>query len=255
MKPDEVYHLAATHVSSEWKDQTSSSLHDKELFDYNVLATSNILSVCWDYLKDTKLVFAGSCLMFDASKSKIQTEKTPFKSNSLYGLAKITENALVKYYRSKGLHCSTAILYNHESHRRSSHFVTKKIVSNMVKISRGEIDSFSLGNIYTKKDWGYAKEYVEAMYLMAQAKFADDYIISSGKLHSIKDFIDICANKLGIDNWGKYIKIEPQIISRKFNNQLLGSNLKIQKKLGWKPSVNLKQLIEIMIYNEINNVR
>ena len=251
LQPDEIYHLAAVHVSSEWNSQTSGIFYDKELFDRNVLATSNILSVCWNYLKNAKLVFAGSCLMFDNSRTKIQTEKTPFNSKSLYGLAKITENALVKYYRSKGLHCSTAILYNHESHRRSIDFVTKKIVSNMVKILRGEINTFSLGNISTQKDWGYAKEYVEAMCLMAQAKVADDYIISSGTLHSIKDFIDICANKLKIDDWEKHVKIDPQIISRKLSSQLLGSNLKIQKKLDWKPLVNLERLIEIMIDHEI----
>ena len=251
IKPDEIYHLAASHFSSQDNLESKNYL-DKQLFDNNVKATSNILYSCLEIAPKARIVLAGSCLMFDNTKSNIQNELTPFESNSLYGLSKIAEYYLANYYRNNGLHVSMAILYNHESSRRSINFVTKKIISNMIAIKNRQIINFSLGNINSKKDWGYAKDYVNGMYLMAQQEFPDDYILSSGKLNSIKDIIDICADYLGISDWEKFITIEPGIITRSISSQLLGDPNKANQKLGWNNSVSFKELIELMIKDELD---
>lgn len=135
IQPDEIYHMAAYHVSSDGVGN-GNTVREQEVYNKNVLATANILEACCHLSRHTKVITAGSCLMYDASDTVCQTESTPFASNSLYGMAKISENMLVRFYREKGLYACTAILYNHESHRRASQFVTKKIVENMVRIKK-----------------------------------------------------------------------------------------------------------------------
>ena len=189
--------------------------------------------------------------MYDDSATMNQDEKTPFASSSLYGLAKITEGSLVKYYRNKGLHASVAILFNHESSRRSDSFVTKKIVKNLVAYKKGKIKSFTLGALDFKKDWGYAKDYVNAIYLMAQQNLADDYIVASGVNYSIEQFVQIAADKLGIDNWRVAVELNKNILSRKVNTNLLGNCELTKKKLGWEHTLDLGSLIELMIKNEL----
>jgi len=252
IEPDEIYHVAAFHVSAQGVSGNKHQ-YEKQLFDYNIKSTSNILSICYECSKKTKIVLAGSCLMFDNSETQIQNENTSFDSKSLYGLAKITENSLAKYYRSKGLNVSSAILYNHESSRRSDDFVTKKIVKNMVAVKKGEIQKFTLGSINTKKDWGYAKDYAFGMYSMIQQEIADDYILSSGKLHTIKEFIEVCANILNILNWQNHIETDSSIIDRKIDGQLFGDCSKAKEVLNWHNDLELKDLIKLMIENEMNN--
>jgi len=248
IRPDEIYHLAATHQSSQGRTV------ENILYNKNICATSNILAAAMEGLKDAKILLAGSCLMFDNSRTQKQSEKTPFNSNSLYGLEKIAENKLAGYYRRKGLFVCNAILYNHESSRRADSFVTKKIVKNMVALKKGEIKNFSLGNLDTQKDWGYAKDYVQAMWLMMQAKTPEDYILSTGALHSIADFADICAQILKIKDWRSHVKLDKNIIARNFKATTLTADCgKARQKLGWKHSLDLKGLIKLMISNEMNN--
>ena len=249
VKPDEFYHLAASHFSS----QTSSINREQSLYKVNVLATFNTLSAIKEVSKESRVVTAGSCLMFDASDNSPQNEKTSFKTKSFYGLAKVTENILVKFFREQGLHISMAILYNHESPRRSKNFVTKKIVQNMVLLFKGEIKSFELGNIDIVKDWGYAKDYVYGMWLMAQQPKPHDYILASGKGHKIRDFIDHAAEILNISNWGPFITLKPNIITRNLNIDLIGDPTLAFQKLKWNHTINFYQLIELMVKNELNN--
>ena len=249
IQPDEIYHLAASHVSSQGVKQ-NKVLYEKQLFDNNVKATSNILCICFESLKDARVVLAGSCLMYDNSKENIQNEFTAFNSKSLYGLSKITENSLTKYYRNNGFHASMAILYNHESPRRSINFVTKKIVRNMVAIKNNRINHFTLGNIDIKKDWGFAKDYVYGMYLMAQQDCPDDFILSSGELHSIRNILQICADILKINNWEEYVQIDPTILDRKINNQLFGDCTKARQNLRWEKTVNFHELVTLLIETE-----
>lgn len=252
LNPDEIYHLAASHVSSQ--SSVNSSSDELLLYDKNVNATLNILGICSEYLENTKVVMAGSCLVFDNSQTTIQNESTNLASNSLYGLAKIAEMNLASYFRTKGLHVSIAILYNHESSRRKDTFVTKKIIKNLVAIKQNKIDKFTLGNIDIQKDWGYAKDYVYAMYLMAQQNIPEDYVLSSGKTNSIRRFIKITVEKLGIKGWKKNIILDDNIITRKNKTTLVGDSSKAINQLKWNnKDTSLEDIIELMIKNEVNN--
>lgn len=249
VQPDEIYHMAAYHASAEGVGNLDA-LREQEVFNKNVLATANILEASYCLSKSIRIVTAGSCLMYDASNTQIQTEKTPFESQSLYGMAKITENMLVQYYRKRGLYACTAILYNHESHRRGAQFVTKKIVENMIKIKQGKIRSFTLGSLDAEKDWGYAGDYAEAMWLMLQAACPKDYIVATGTLHSIYDFVRTCANILGIKEWEKHVVLDSSIINRTIQGRLKGNSEAIQQELSWCMRKNFEEIVEDMIKNE-----
>lgn len=249
IQPSELYHLSASHVSSEGK-RNGEAVDDNQLFQWNVSATANLLAACDKVSRNTRILTAGSCLMFDSSNTERQDERTPYNSNSLYGIGKITENQLVKYYRKQGIYACTAILYNHESHRRSEDFVTRKIVKNMCMLKKDSSHRFSLGNVEVKKDWGYAKDYVKGMYLMLQSRNPQDYILSSGELHSIREFLEICADILELDNWTEHVEINCSITNRNNKTQLWGNPVKIEKELGWKREKNFKEWISEMIAEE-----
>ena len=253
IRPTEIYHMAAYHVSSEGKGN-GSIIREQELYNKNVVATANILEACYLFSPKTRVLTAGSCLMYDGSSTSVQTEDTAFDSQSLYGLAKISENMLVKYYRNKGIFACTAILYNHESHRRSSNFVTKKIVENLVKIKKGEIQKFSLGSLDIKKDWGFAGDYVDGMILMLHQKIPKDYILSSGELHTIRDFLSVCSKKLGVNDWERFVDISNTIVNRSIQGQLFGNCLAIEKGLGWKRKKDFESLVEEMLEYEQNEI-
>lgn len=250
IQPDVIFHMAAYHVSSEGEGN-GKVVREQEIFNKNVQATANILESCYLFSKHTRIITAGSCLMYDASKTNYQSEKTSYDSKSLYGLAKITENRLVEYYREKEIFACTAILYNHESHRRASQFVTKKIVENMVKIKKGEIDTFTLGSLDTQKDWGYAGDYANAMYLMSQSDCPKDYIVASGEMHTIGDFVGKCAEILEIADWKEHIKIDEGIISRKIEGRLLGESALIEQELNWKQEFTFTDLVAEMVNYEM----
>lgn len=247
IQPDEIYHLAAVHQSSEKQNSELS------LFNNNILITSTLLDCCRNYCPNAKIIHAGSCLMYDNVSISPQTENLAFNSQSLYGLAKITENNLIHYYKNQGLFACTAILYNHESSRRKDDFVTKKIIKNMVAVKNKQIDCFSLGNINIQKDWGYAKDYAYGMFLMAQQDKPMDYILATHSLHTIKDIIELCAEYLNIPNWEQHIKTNTTVISRATNSILCGDNSKAKKELNWQSSITFQELIRLMIENEINN--
>lgn len=251
IQPDEIYHLAAFHVSSQAK-QTGNN-PDKALFDHNVKVTSNILGLCYACLPDCKVVTAGSCLMYDDSPSVKQNEDTPFASDSLYGLAKISEQQLVNYYRNRGLHASMAILFNHESSRRPDAFVTKKIIKNLVACQKGEIEQFTLGHLGAEKDWGYAKDYVYGMYLMAQQPKASDFVLASGQTHTIEYFLSEAARQLGLSNWASFVHLDHTILTRKIRGQLVGDASRAYRELGWRHTLTLPELIGRMIQNELEN--
>ncbi|NBH27022.1 NAD-dependent epimerase/dehydratase family protein [Lachnospiraceae bacterium] len=250
IQPDEIYHLSASHVSSEGR-RNGEAIDENQLFKWNVSATANVLAACNEIARGTKILTAGSCLMFDSSRTKEQDETTIYSSDSLYGIGKITENKIVDYYRKRGLFACTAILYNHESYRRSEDFVTKKIVRNMCRLKKDNNHCFSLGNIEIKKDWGYAKDYVKGMYLMLQGERPQDYILSSGELHSIKEFIDVCAEILQIKDWHEHVEINCNITNRNNGTQLFGNPKKIETELGWKKEKGFKEWISEMIMEEM----
>jgi GDPmannose 4,6-dehydratase len=173
----------------------------------------------------------------------IQTEETPFHPRSPYAIAKLYAYWMtVNFKESYGMFCANGILFNHESPIRGIEFVTRKISDGVARIKLGLEKEIRLGNLESKRDWGFAGDYVEAMWLMLQQEKPDNYIVSTGETHSIRDFLDIAFKHVGIKNWKKYVKIDPRFKRPAELFTLQGKSDKARKKLGWKPKVKLKNL-------------
>ena len=261
-KINEVYNLAAqSFVGTSFSSPINTA-------NITGLGSLRILETIRSTDPKIKFYQASSSEMFGDILEKRQKEKTPLNPQSPYAIAKVFAHYLTKNYRnSYNIFATSGILFNHESPLRGEEFVTRKIIIGLVKILKKEIDYFELGNIYAKRDWGYAKEYVEAMWKMLQRKKPDDYIISTGKTYSIKDFINFATSYLGMDvKWvGKglkeklvykkskktLIKINPKFFRPSEVNILIGDSSKAKKDLKWMPKTDLKKLIKIMIDDEI----
>ncbi len=246
LKPDECYHLAATHYSS----STSQGERKKiacTLYENNIRSASHLIHGINEVSPKTRLVLAGSCLMFDGTSQSPQTELTPYQSNSLYGLSKIAAAELARFYRdTENMHFSTVILYNHESPRRGSSFVTQKIAEQVVLIKEKQKKEIVLGNMDSQKDWGYAKDYAYGMWLMAQADSPDDYILSTGVTHTVEDFLRLAFQAVNITGWKNYIRLEPSYTSVG-QAQLIGNADKAYRKLGWKHTIKFDELVTLMV--------
>ena len=247
--PDEIYHLATTHYPSQAPGAKDDL--DRKLFTDNVSSTLNILTAMSEAAPQSRCVLAGSCLMFDASDESPQHEHTSFRSGSIYGLAKITEFNIGRFFRDKGMHVSMAFLYNHESPRRAASFVTQKIVKSMVLVKQGKLRDFELGNLDTIRDWGYAKDYVRGLSLMARQQSPGDYILATGKGHTVKDFIIQVAKALEITDWESHVKLNPDIINRDFTAKLIGVPSLAERVLTWRRSVDFEALVGLMVQSEL----
>ena len=261
-KINEVYNLAAqSFVGTSF----SSPLNTANITG---LGTLRILETIRSTNPKIRFYQASSSEMFGDVLEKNQKETTPLNPQSPYAISKVFSHYLTQNYRnSYNLYATSGILFNHESPLRGEEFVTRKIIIGLVRILKNEINSFELGNIYAKRDWGYAKEYVEAMWKMLQMKKPDDYVISTGKTYSIKDFINKATKylKMNVAWTGKgldeklinkdsnktIIRINPKFFRPAEVNILIGDSKKAQKKLKWKPNTNLDQLIKIMIDDEL----
>ncbi len=247
VKPDEFYHLAAqSFVSNSFNDEHST-------LSSNVNSTHYCLSALKELgLKKTKFYFAGSSEMFGKVYESPQNEKTPFHPRSVYGISKVAGFELTRYYREAfDMHASSGILFNHESERRGFEFVTRKITHSAAKIKLGYQKKLELGNIEAKRDWGYAPEYVEAMWLMLQDKKGDDYVVGTGKAYSVKDFANIAFKMLGMD-YHKFLKIKKDLYRPSEVETLISDSSKIKKKFGWKPKVSFERLVDKMVKNDYN---
>ena len=230
-----------------------------------------ILDFIKNFQPKIKFYQASSSEMFGDTNSKIQNEKTIFYPRSPYAVSKVFAHEMTRNYReSYGLFACSGILFNHESPLRGEEFVTKKIVKSLVQIKFGKKEFLELGNIYSKRDWGFAGDYVEAMWKMLQQKKADDYVICTSKTYSVKQFVNYCCNLLKIPiiwrgvglneyainkiNYKKIIKINKKFYRPAEVNYLRGSYLKAKKELKWKPKKSLKKIIEMMIEYEIKNL-
>tara|TARA_B100000795_G_C22797453_1_gene440083 strand:+ start:405 stop:1445 length:1041 start_codon:yes stop_codon:yes gene_type:complete len=249
IKPDEFYHLAAqSFVNYKFEDEFFT-------LNPNINGTHYILSSIKKFSPKTKFYFAASSELFGNTKKKSVNELSNFNPRSAYGISKLAGFHLTKNYREAyGLFSCSGILFNHESGRRSTLFVTRKIINNLVKIKFNKIKSFNIGNLDAKRDWGHAKDYVYAMWKMLQQKKAEDFVIGSGKLHSVRQFIDISSNLLGI-KYKQHIKINKKIFRKNDHFFLKADPSKAFKKLKWKPKYNFKNLIIDMIVSEIKNLK
>ena len=247
IQPDEIYNLAAqshVRVSFDIPEYTA---------DVVALGTIRIL----DAIKETKI----KTRFYQASTSELygkvvetpQSEKTPFYPRSPYACAKLYSYWItVNYRESYDMYACNGILFNHESPRRGETFVTKKITHAIARILKKEQDKLYLGNLEAKRDWGYAKDYVEAMWLMLQQDKAEDYVIATGETHSVKEFLDEAFGLVGLD-WKKYVEIDPRYYRPAEVDLLLGDSTKAREKLGWKPKTTFKELVKIMLEYDLNN--
>jgi GDPmannose 4,6-dehydratase len=194
---------------------------------------------------------ASSSEMYGKVMEVPQTETTPFYPRSPYACAKVYSYWItVNYRESYGLHASNGILFNHESPRRGETFVTRKITRAVAAIKLGRQDKLFLGNIDSKRDWGFAKEYVEAMWLMLQQPEPDDYVIATGETHSVREFLEVSFGHLGLD-WKKHVEIDPRYYRPAEVDLLIGDATKAREKLGWEPEVDFPTLVSLMVQNDL----
>ncbi len=247
IKPNEFYHLAAqSFINYKFEDEFFR-------LNPNINGTHYILSAIKEFSPKTKFYFAASSELFGNAKKTPQNEETKFNPRSAYGVSKVAGFYLTKNYREAyKLHACSGILYNHESPRRNQNFVSRKITKNLSLILKGKIDKIKLGNINSKRDWGHAKDYVFAMWKMMQLKKPQDFVIGTGKIHSVKDFINLAFNYVGLD-YKRHIKIDKKLF-RPNDKIILKADFKKAKKiLKWKPKINFKKLVYEMVDNDLSN--
>ena len=250
--PDEVYNLAAmSFVPTSWSQPVLTG-------EFTAIGVTRMLEAIRLVNKNIKFYQASSSEMFGKVRQNPQNENTPFHPRSPYGVAKVYGHYItVNYRESYGIFAASGILFNHESPRRGLEFVTKKVTNAVAKIKMGLAESLYLGNLDAKRDWGYAKDYVEAMWLMLQQESPDDYVISTGETHSVKEWVQASFSCLDLD-WEKYVKMDEKLLRPAEVDLLIGDSTKARDKLGWKPQVNFEGLVKLMVehdYNELKNER
>jgi GDPmannose 4,6-dehydratase len=245
IQPDEVYHLAAqshVRVSFDIPEYTG---------DVTGLSTIRILEAIRETGVGSKFYQASSSEMFGKVQEVPQRETTPFYPRSPYGAAKVYAYwATVNYRESYDLFACNGILFNHESPRRGETFVTRKITRAVARIKAGMQDKLYLGNLDAKRDWGYAKEYVDAMWRMLQQDQPDDYVIATGETHSVRDFLTEAFSHVGLD-WEKYVELDQKYLRPAEVDLLVGDASKARDVLGWQPAVTFKELVRLMVDADI----
>lgn len=245
IKPDEIYHLAAqSRVDVSFKD-------DFKTFNTNTNSVYYLLSAIKNLKSDCKMYFVASSEMFGKPSVSPQEEKTPFNPVSPYGISKAVGFHLVKMFRDAyGIFACSGILFNHESPRRPYNYVTRKITSTAAKIKLGLENELRLGNLDAKRDWGFAGDYIEAMWLMLQQDKPDDYVIGTGESHSIRDFLDIAFGTLDLD-WEKYVVIDKEFFRPVDPHELVANPAKAEKVFGWKPKTKFPELVKMMVLADL----
>ena len=249
IKPSEIYHLGAqSYVSYSFEDEFST-------LNTNINGTHHVLSALKDFSPKTRLYFAGSSEMFGKAELKEQNEGTPFHPRSAYGISKVTGFELTRNYREAyDLFTCSGILFNHESPRRGFEFVTRKISHAVARIKHGLQKEIKLGNLKSLRDWGHAKDYVRAMWLMLQQDNPDDYVIGTGQQHSVEDFAKLAFSHVDLD-YHKYIKIDQKLIRPAEVDTLLADYSKAKKILKWEPKVPFEKLVVDMVEADMKFVK
>jgi GDPmannose 4,6-dehydratase len=247
VEPDEVYHLAA---QSQVAVSFETPLATLEATGVSTVVVLEAIRLSGRREKGVKFYFAGSSEMFGNTtpnaRGKID-ETCPFKPASPYAAAKVLGCHLTRIYREAyGLHAVCGILFNHESELRGLEFVTRKISNAVAKIKLGLQDKLRLGNLEARRDWGYAPEYVEAMWLMLQADKPDDYVIATGEAHSVREFAELAFAEVGL-NWEDYVVVDKAFFRPKDVQILVGDYSKAEQELGWRPRTKFKELVRIMV--------
>ncbi len=241
IRPDECYHLAAqSFVDTSFKDAFST-------LNININGTHYVLEALNELVPKCRFYFAGSSEMFGKAEEVPQTEITRFHPRSPYGISKVAGFDLTRNYREAyGLYAASGILFNHESPRRGFEFVTRKITSHVARIKLGQIGHLSLGNLDAKRDWGHAREYVKAMWIMLQQDAPDDYVIATGKTHSVREFCEIAFSHVGLD-YREHVQIDPRFLRPAEVDLLIGDCTKAKDKLNWTYDIGFEDLVKEMV--------
>jgi GDPmannose 4,6-dehydratase len=249
-RPDEVYNLGAiSFVAYSWENASLTT----EVTGRGVL---NILEAvrlyCGDDISRVRFYQASSSEMFGKVQAVPQKEDTLLWPRSPYGVAKVFGHYMtINYRESYGMHASSGILFNHESPRRGPEFVTRKVSQAVARISLGLQDSIRMGNLDAKRDWGFAGDYVEAMWLMLQQPAGDDYVVSTGETHSIRDLLDVAFRHVGIDDWSGYVEQDQRFMRPAEVELLIGDSTKARERLGWQPKVGFTELVHMMVDSDL----
>jgi GDPmannose 4,6-dehydratase len=249
-QPDEFYNLGAiSFVAYSWENASLTS-------DVTGKGVLNALEAVRLYagkdIQKVRFYQASSSEMFGKVQAVPQREDTLLWPRSPYGVAKVFGHYMtINYRESYGMHASSGILFNHESPRRGPEFVTRKVTQAVARIKLGLQDDITLGNIDARRDWGFAGDYVEAMYLMLQQPEADDYVISTNETHEIRELLDLAFKAVDIEDWAPYVKQDPRFMRPAEVDLLIGDSTKAREKLGWAPKVDFPQLVSMMVENDL----
>ncbi|HZL33742.1 MAG TPA: GDP-mannose 4,6-dehydratase [Tepidisphaeraceae bacterium] len=245
VQPDEFYHLAAqSFVSYSFEDEFST-------LNANINGTHYALSATRECAPACRFYFAASSEMFGKVREVPQTETTPFHPRSAYGISKCAGFELTRNYREAyGMHATSGILYNHESPRRGYEFVTRKITSHVARIKYGEVKELRLGNLDAQRDWGHAKDYVLAMWMMLQQPTPDDYVVATGQTHSVREFCDVAFRHAGLD-YRDHVVVDPKFFRPAEVDLLLGDASKARAVLKWEPKTQFQDLVREMVEEDL----
>jgi GDPmannose 4,6-dehydratase len=241
VEPDEIYNLAAmSFVAASWTQPVLTA-------DFTGVGVTRMLEAMREVAPEARFYQASSSEMFGKVREVPQNENTPFYPRSPYGVAKAYGHFItVNYRESYNLFACSGILFNHESQRRGLEFVTRKVTHGAAAIKLGLNDQLALGNLDAQRDWGYAKDYVEAMWLMLQQPEPDDYVIATGEAHSVRELVDISFAHVGLDP-DEYVKLDPRFLRPAEVDHLIGDFAKAREKLGWEPRTSFEELVRLMV--------
>ncbi|MHB1413106.1 MAG: GDP-mannose 4,6-dehydratase [Thermoleophilia bacterium] len=248
-QPEEIYNLAAqSFVPTSWTKPVLTA-------EFTALGVTRMLEAMRLVKKDARFYQASSSEMFGKVKETPQTEQTPFHPRSPYGVAKVYGHFItVNYRESYDLFACSGILFNHESPRRGYEFVTRKVTNAVARIKLGLQNEVALGNLDAKRDWGYALDYVEMMWMMLQQEEPDDYVIATGETHSVQELVETAFGHVRL-NWKDHVRIDPRFVRPAEVDMLIGDPKKSREKLGWQPRVSFEQLVQMMVDSDLELVQ
>ena len=244
--PQEIYNLAAmSFVGTSWVQPTLTA-------EFTGVGVTRVLEAMREVCPEARFYQASSSEMFGKVRETPQTEETPFHPRSPYGVAKAYGHFItVNYRESYDLHASSGILFNHEGERRGREFVTRKISWHAAAIRHGLTDRIELGNLDAQRDWGYAKDYVEAMWLMLQQDTADDYVVATGETHTVREFLELAFDEAGLGDPSPYVSINPEFVRPAEVDLLIGDASKAQRVLDWRPRTSFEELVRLMVRTDL----
>ena len=254
-RPREIYYLAAYHHSAEMERDDDYEVIERSLA-VNTIGLLNVLDAMRLHAPEARLFYAASCHLFGDPQEVPQTELTPFQPDNPYAISKLAGLNLARYYRqAHHLYCACGILFNHESPRRPPGFLSRKIATRIAAIKSGHKEHLVLGDLTAQLDWGYAPEYVEAMWRILQLDHPDDFVIATGQLHSVRDFVEAAFAFAGLD-WRAHVSEDPAILrSVPRHRPYLGDYGKLHRMTGWRPSTDLAGLARHMVESELSHGR